>query len=270
MSVDAKAWRKHLESKELAPNTIESYLCSLRQYASRYDEVSKANIIRYKRDLIASGKRPKTVNCRILAMNQYADWIGVHCDVKPIRTQGSHTLDKVISVEEKDRLLRGLEADADMQGWAMVATLASTGVRVGELVQLQKTLLSDGRQVITNKGKTRKVYAPQSLIESVSDYYQSVSGPWLFFPHDRDGYCPITCRAVSYRLKRYAQLYGVPADVCHAHSFRHLFGKEFMKRNGNITLLADLMGHSSIATTQIYTRMSEQEQLAMLSEVVTW
>lgn len=270
MTVNIEEWREHLESKELAPNTINSYLCALRQYASEYGEVSKANVIKYKRDLIASGKAPKTVNCRILAMNQYANWAGITCDVKPMRTQRSQTLDKVISIEEKDRILRGLYADGDMQGWAMVATLASTGVRVGELIQLQKTLLRDGGQTITNKGKTRKVYAPQSLIESVSSYYQSVGGPLLFFPRGADGYRPITCRAVSYRLKQYARQYDVPTDVCHAHSFRHLFGKEFMRRNGNITLLADLMGHSSIATTQIYTRMSEQEQLAELNEVVTW
>jgi site-specific recombinase XerC len=49
-----------------------------------------------------------------------------------------------------------------------------------------------------------------------------------------------------------------------------MFGQEFMKSNGNITLLADLMGHSNIATTQIYTRMSEDEQRKQLDEAVNW
>lgn len=81
---------------------------------------------------------------------------------------------------------------------------------------------------------------------------------------------PLTREAVGQRLRAYAKRYGVPVEVCHPHSFRHMFGQEFMKSNGNITLLADLMGHSNIATTQIYTRMSEDEQRKQLDEAVNW
>ena len=81
---------------------------------------------------------------------------------------------------------------------------------------------------------------------------------------------PLTREAVGQRLRAYAKRYGVPAKVCHPHSFRHMFGQEFMKSNGNITLLADLMGHSNIATTQSYTRMSEDEQRKQLDEAVNW
>ncbi len=271
--VDVWGWYDHLMDKELSSNTIANYMTTMRWFLSDYDEVTKRNVMDYKRRLIESGKAVKTVNNRIIAMNQYALWAGIPCGVKTIKQQRSYSLENVITVEQKDRLLDGLKTDADMQGWAMVATLASTGVRVGELVQLRKSFIADGWQLITNKGKTRKVYAPKALVDAVVGYYATVGGDWLFFPErgpNRDGRGPLTREAVGTRLRTYARRYGVPVEVCHPHSFRHMFGQEFMKRNGNITLLADLMGHSSVATTQIYTRMSEEEQMRQLDEAVTW
>lgn len=271
--VDVWGWYDHLLDKELSKNTIANYMTTMRWFLMDYDEVTKANVMDYKRRLVEGGKAVKTVNNRIIAMNQYALWAGIPCGVKTIKQQKAYSLENVITVEQKDKLLDGLMADGDMQGWAMVSTLASTGVRVGELVQLRKSFVRDGWQLITNKGKTRKVYAPRALAEKVSGYYETVSGDWMFFPKrgpSADGHGPITREAVGTRLRTYARLYGVPTEVCHPHSFRHMFGQEFMRRNGNITLLADLMGHSSVATTQIYTRMSEKEQMRQLDEAVTW
>lgn len=272
-NVDVLGWYEHLMEKELARNTIANYMTTMRWFLKEYDKVTKANVIDYKRRLIESGKAPKTVNNRVIAMNQYAKWAGIPCDVKPVKVQKTYSLDNVITVEQKDKLLDGLKADGNMQGWAMVSTLASTGVRVGELVQLKKTFIESGWQTITNKGKTRRVYCPKSLAESISDYYASIGGEWMFFPKQgphNDGRGPLTREAVGTRLRAYAKRYGIPVEVCHPHSFRHLFGKEFAKRNGNITLLADLMGHSNVATTQIYTRMSEDEQRMALDRTMTW
>lgn len=271
--VDVAGWYDHLLDKELAQNTIANYMTTMKWFLRDYDEVSKVNVIDYKRRLIEAGKAPKTVNNRVIALNQYAIWAGIPCGVKPVKVQKAYSLDNVITVEQKDALLTGLKSDGNMQGWSMVSTLASTGVRVGELVQLKKSFIEHGWQTITNKGKTRRVYCPASLAESLKAYYEGVSGEWLFFPRqgpNSDGRGPLTREAVGGRLRAYARRYGVPVEVCHPHSFRHLFGKEFAKRNGNLTLLADLMGHSNVATTQIYTRMSEDEQRMALDGTVTW
>jgi site-specific recombinase XerD len=67
-----------------------------------------------------------------------------------------------------------------------------------------------------------------------------------------------------------AKQYGIDAAVMHPHSFRHLFGKTFLEKTQDITLLADLMGHESIDTTRIYTRKSATEQREIVDRVVTW
>lgn len=268
--IDEDGFRRHLTNRELAPNTVRSYMDALKSFSASYDEVNKPNVIEYKRGLITLGRAPKTINNRVLALNQYALWAGIPCDVKPIKTQAHASLENVITVEQKDRLLRGLKRDGNTQGWAMVLTLSLTGVRVGELVQLTGEMLERGWQLVTNKGKTRKVYAPKRLVDKVTPYYAKTSGPYLFFQAGTDGCRPITTRAAGMRLRKYAERYGVPAKVCHPHSFRHLFGQQFMKTNGNIALLADLMGHSNVTTTQIYARMSEEQQREELDRAVTW
>lgn len=58
--------------------------------------------------------------------------------------------------------------------------------------------------------------------------------------------------------------------MMHPHAFRHLFAIEFLKKNSNIALLADLMGHESVDTTAIYLRMSASEQAEQFNRAVDW
>ena len=80
----------------------------------------------------------------------------------------------------------------------------------------------------------------------------------------------MTSRGVAENINRWAKKYGIPLEVAHPHSFRHLFAIEFLKRNNNIALLSDLLGHESIDTTAIYLRLSAQEQKDLFNEAVNW
>ena len=53
----------------------------------------------------------------------------------------------------------------------------------------------------------------------------------------------------------------------HPHSFRHFFAIEFLKKNNDITLLADLLGHSNLDTTKIYLRRTEEEQRKIINNI---
>ena len=80
----------------------------------------------------------------------------------------------------------------------------------------------------------------------------------------------ITARGIALGLKRVAARCGVDEAVVYPHSFRHLFAKNFIKRNPDIALLADLMGHESIETTRVYLRRTAQEQRDEINAVVDW
>lgn len=77
-------------------------------------------------------------------------------------------------------------------------------------------------------------------------------------------------RGISLRLKEFASKYGIDPDLVHPHAFRHLFAKNFLQKNNDLALLADLLGHSSIETTRIYLQQSSQEQGKMVDEIVDW
>jgi site-specific recombinase XerD len=64
--------------------------------------------------------------------------------------------------------------------------------------------------------------------------------------------------------------YDIPQEVMHPHAFRHFFAIEFLKRNNNIALLADLLGHGSVNVTQIYLRQSQEQQKKEIDEAVDW
>ena len=71
-------------------------------------------------------------------------------------------------------------------------------------------------------------------------------------------------------MQKHALKYGIPKEKMHPHAFRHMFAVEFLKRNNDISLLADIMGHSGVNTTMIYTRRSGEEQKRDFDETVNW
>ena len=81
---------------------------------------------------------------------------------------------------------------------------------------------------------------------------------------------PFNPGMVTKRLKFYANKYGINPEVMYPHSFRHRFAKNFIKKDRDIALLADLMGHESIETTRIYLRMTVTEQREIVDRIITW
>lgn len=77
-------------------------------------------------------------------------------------------------------------------------------------------------------------------------------------------------RSFSHELEQAGQRYGIASELMHAHGFRHFFAKEFLAHRLDISLLADLLGHSSLEITRIYLRMTSKEQATVVDETVTW
>ena len=71
-------------------------------------------------------------------------------------------------------------------------------------------------------------------------------------------------------LKALAGKYSIAPAVMHPHSFRHFFAIEFLKRKNDISLLADLLGHSSLDMTRIYLRQTRETQHDAVDKTVDW
>lgn len=256
-----------LEEKELSGSTIDTYSYAVKEFYEKYGELTKKNLIDYKKYLIENQK-PKTANNRCIAMNQYCIFMGKSdfC-LKTIKIPKSMSVENVISKEKYNYLLSRLKEDGDERGYFIILFLGKTGARVSEFIRFKKTDLEKGFCEIWTKGKIRKILFPDSIIEESRDYFNKIDGEYLF--QNRYGK-QFTTRGISSTIKDMADRYGIDRDVMYPHSFRHLFAIEFLKQNQNIALLADLMGHESIDTTAIYLKLSMKEQAEQLNKAVNW
>lgn len=260
-------FRLYLMDLERSKNTIDNYMRSVSIFFKRYSEVNKVNMLDFKKWQLEKWT-PKTAHNRVVAMNQYCRFIDhtEYC-VKGIKIHGSSSVENVITLNEYNLLLNRLKSDGNEKGYWMIKYLAKTGARVSEFIRLTKDGLETGYCEMWTKGKIRRIYIPKQLIEESASYFQGTHSDFLFT--NRYGN-QLTERGVSQNIKNWAKKYGVREEVAHPHSFRHLYAIEFLKHNSNISLLADLMGHSSVNTTSIYLKLSKEEQMKQFNEASNW
>lgn len=140
---------------------------------------------------------------------------------------------------------------------------------MSELRKFKKSDLLRGYAEIPTKGKIRRVYFCDSLrSEEVFLFFSALKDEDYLF-QNRFGE-QITTRGIAQQLTNYAHKYGINERVMHPHSFRHFFAIEFLKRDKDISLLADLMGHSSINTTSIYLRLNQSQQMERLNNAMNF
>lgn len=262
-------FENYLWERELAPNTIRAYIAHVSKYFEKYEDITKNNLIEWKRWLLEMMK-PKSVNHYITAMSEYLKFIGrPDLVLKKVKVQTQSAIENVISLEEFEKLLNCLKKDGKMKMYYLVLFLGKTGARVSELRQFKKRDMLRGYAEIPTKGKIRRVYFCDSLrSEEVYSFFNVFKDDDFLF-QNRYGE-QITTRGIAQQLINYARKYGINEKVMHPHSFRHFFAIEFLKRDNDISLLADLMGHSSINTTAIYLRLSKEQQIERLNKAMNF
>lgn len=252
-----------LRDRELSENTIKNYMHSVKEYFSMFDELNKKNLITYKNELLGKNS-PKTVNLRCVAMNQYCIFTkNEKLCVKQVKIHKKASVENVVTLEEYERIISYLRKRNDKRYYFMILLMAKTGARVSELIRFKRSDMERRKCEIWTKGKIRTIYIPDRVAEEALEYFQEDG--YLF--KNRCGK-PITTRGVAGIIKKIGEELGIQNEKMHPHSFRHLFAIEFLKKNKNIALLADLMGHESVNTTAIYLRLSEKEQIEQLNEAM--
>lgn len=260
---------EYLIEQELSENTRNVYLLSMSLFFERFDTASKANAVLWKRELMESGLKAKTVNVRLNSYNKYVTMEGREREkVKTLRIHKDTAVSNVISAAEYKKLCEGLKADDNLRWYYTIRLMGSTGVRVGELIRLKKVDFDRGYAEMWTKGKIRRIYIPKSFQKEAKKYYAELKPDDLLCVN-RFG-LPMSTRGVAAQLQNFADKYGIDKKVMHPHSFRHMFAVEFLKRNNNLSLLADIMGHSSVSTTAIYTRLSKEQQVDVVNKTINW
>lgn len=263
-------YQRCLERSFLSANTVKVYLTAVYTYYNIYKEISSKSLDDYKKYL-ETHYNPRSANLHIIGLNRYLKYIGKsELKLHTIRFRQKTYLDNVISYNDYTKLKKLLNNDVDKKWYFVVWTLAATGVRISELIQLEVDHVSKGFVDIRSKGnKVRRVYFPIRLQKQLLAWInQRDPQSNALFQNDKNQ--AISIRGISKGLERMAEKYGFDKHMMHPHAFRHLYAKKFLESKSDISMLADLLGHESLDTTKIYLRMSSSEQQKIIDEIVKW
>ncbi len=263
-------FKNFLIRQNLAPNTISAYLVAVRDFFSKYDEITKKNLLLFKTYLIENYKS-KSVNLKIQAINRYLDFIKKpELKLKYVKIQQQLFLENVISDADYTYFKNRLKKDGHMLWYFVVRYLACTGARISELRKIKVEHVKKGYiDIYTKGGKTRRIYIPIKLVKESLIWFEEIGLESGYIFLNRYGE-QLTARGISQQLKNFAIKYGIDPKVVYPHSFRHRFAKNFLEKYNDIALLADLMGHESIETTRIYLRKTSEEQQDIVNKIITW
>ncbi|KQO75020.1 site-specific tyrosine recombinase XerD [Rhizobium sp. Leaf262] len=275
-----------------AENTLSSYerdLTDLKAFLQQRDmtlaEAATADLSAYLEHLSTQGFATSSQARRLSSMRQFYKFLyseGLRGDdptgILDAPRKG-RSLPKTMSVKDVTALLSQASREADTEGPGQMARirmhlllelLYATGMRVSELVALPSTvLLHEGRfLMIRGKGnKDRMVLLSRAAMDAMEKYdsarktllHQKDDQPeslWLFPSNGKEGHLP---RQVFARdLKDIAIRAGLTPSAISPHVMRHAFASHLLQNGADLRAVQELLGHSDISTTQIYTHVLEE------------
>jgi len=240
--------------------TAKLYLCLVKKYFDYCkDEPTKDTFRNFIRELEVSGKSPQTVRTYYSAIRYYFQYFKDTPELCPKAKLPaiSHAQKEALTTDEVKKLLdRCISAKERL----MIYLLYDIALRAGELVrvQIEDFTVKSGFLAVHSEKKRGKaeiidlVPIDDSLVDMVGEYIDStgtLTGP--LFPN-------LTYRSLLNLVRRLCRKAGIPRVGTHA--FRHARGSQFASTEGiNPYAVRDFMRHSSITTTDIYTKLRSDE-----------
>lgn len=276
--------------KELDQKTLKAYRIDLRQYFDFIcnDDLNKEKIEKYITELHKKYKQ-KTVKRKIASLKAYYNYLEEEEIIADnpfrkikVKFKETLTLPRIIPREEIEKLLNYMYGCLDkndasdykyrLRDVAVVEVFFATGARVYEIsnIQADSVNLNTGLIRIMGKGgKERYVQVSNSSILSIlKKYYaeneHSIKKSGYFFVNNRES--RYTEQSIRLMLKRYTKLAGIDRNIT-PHMFRHSFATYLIEEGVDVSCVQQILGHSSIKTTQIYIHIAAKKQAEILKEM---
>lgn len=263
-------FRAYLLDSECSENTIDKYTRDVRRFAhfANGERVEKSDVLRYKAQLCEK-YAPRSVNSVLSALNSFFEYINRgDLKVKTLKIQQRIFADSERELTQGDffRLLDAAKKSGDDRLYCLMQTLASTGIRISELRYITCTAVKERRTDIDCKGKMRRIFLPKKLCKLLAAYTErhGIRHGEVFVSRNGN---PLNRTNIWRMLKRLCAAAGVSANKVFPHNFRHLFARTYYKMQKDIVRLADILGHSSINTTRIYTTENGEGHIAQLQKL---
>ena len=217
-------------------------------------EVEKAVVLEYKQKLIET-YAPTSVNSILSSLNiffSFNEWFSCKVKTLKIQNQTFASQDKELTKEEYDRLLVAAQSEENWRLYLLMQTICSTGIRVSELRFVSVEAIRAEKAIINCKGKIRQIILPKQLCKMLLRYVKdnNIKSGAVFCTKTGK---PLDRSNIWKMLKNLCEIANVPKSKVFPHNFRHLFARTYYSLEKDISRLADILGHSNVNTTRIYT-----------------
>ena len=249
-------FRIYLINQEKSSATVEKYTRDIGAFAAWVygRTVDKPIVLEYKAFLVQN-YRPASVNSVLSSLNSFFEYYERYdCKVKALKMQKQlfASEDKELSKNEYERLLDAARSNQNERLYLLMQAICSTGIRVSEVRFVTVEAVKAGMAAIHCKGKLRKVFLPKALCKLLVQYIRKQKitiGPVFV---TRTGK-PLDRSNIWSDMKKLCEAAGVSKKKVFPHNLRHLFARTYYSLQKDIVRLADILGHSSVNTTRIYT-----------------
>jgi integrase/recombinase XerD len=277
-------------NKKLNSKSIKAYSIDLTQFSKHFeklDDINRDNLSGYIAELHKKYK-PKTVKRKLAAVKTFMKYLEYKeiITVSPIRNLMTKfkepiTLPRVIPFHIIQRFLDTAYSDKNrdnmseyerqvaVRNVAVLEILFATGVRVSELCNLKQRDIdfNNNRLRIMGKGSRERIIhiTNAEVVAAIRDYItvfgEKRDNSEHLFINKRGN--RLSEQSVRFMLRDFEERLGIPLHIT-PHMFRHSFATYLLEEEVDIRYIQQLLGHSSITTTQIYTSVSLEKQKKIL------
>ncbi|QJU08924.1 hypothetical protein FBF27_00565 [Candidatus Saccharibacteria bacterium oral taxon 488] len=281
---------EHLEVEGgRSPRTIENYKLYLERFIDFAGDINVAKITsetirkyrlwlnRYKNSNTGEELLLITQNYHLIALRGLLTYLSQR-DISSLAADKitlPKTVRKQVTFLHYDEVVRLIEQipldnEPGLRDRAIIELLFSSGLRVSELVSLNRDHINLARREFMVRGKGQKdrpIFVSMSAAEHVKNYLdaRSDSLPALFISYSRrlakpsvsGDYRRLSARSIQRMVSHYARLAGITKHVS-PHTMRHSFATDLLMNGADLRAVQSMLGHSNIATTQIYTHVTDQ------------
>lgn len=277
-----KAYENYLTKvKHASANTICSYMRDIRQFAAWLDQevavdvidVTQLNISGYLAHLEEEGRTAATISRSLASLKNFYAYVvssgflekspvfDIHID------RGEKKLPQILTGREIELLL-AQPACIDAKGFrdkAMLEVMYATGMRVSELIALDLEDYNPDLGVIKCNGtrKSRAIPLYPAAVKALNTYLRDVRSGMLASFDEKALFVNINGVRMSRQgfwkiLKHYQGTAHIEKEIT-PHTLRHSFAVHLLENGADLNSLQELMGHSDISSTQLYTQMINQK-----------
>ena len=262
--------------KTLTNQTIQDYKEDFLQFQRYYPDkkeltdLNKNDLNEFSYDQALNGLSPATIARRIATIKNFYMFLESDNLAKGIISEEitipkkDNTLPQVLSEEEINQLLNApdLKSEKGIRDYAVLEILYSCGLRVSEAANLQINQINEQEEIINILGKGKKeriVPIRKSALKAVKTYINEVRNKHLVIDNKavfigKNGK-RMSRQALYNIVVNNAKLAGIQKEI-HPHTLRHSFATHLLDNGADLRVVQELLGHTNIGTTQIYTHVT--------------